>query len=670
MQVSFRGLRFRQNNFSRRDRICLSIFGKAVVQMTAEMVLLRWQQRVKEWACDERVRMGARVVSFFGAGFLLSAASLSNAPQPFAMALISCFTGWRALVMGLGSGLGYLFFWDAHGLQGVAWAVLGTLTALILGKRRLAAEVPLLIPAFSGLWASGTGLAFQVLLGDNTTVLIYLTRVFLAAATTYLFAQVMGRKEPMLIWLAQGIAVLALAQVSVTPWMNFGYLAAGALALAEAFPAAAMAGLALDLAGITPVSMTGVLCGVYLTRLIPGLPPGVRRVLPGGVYLLVMGLCGVGDFRPLLPLVLGGALSAVLPPRPEVTHRRGETGLAQVRLELMAGVLTQVQQLVMEVPSAPIDEGALLLKTRERACGSCPNRRACGKLGEIPGELLRKPLLDTSVLPFPCKKPGRMILELRRTQEQLRSLKADQVRRREYREAVVQQYRFLSDFLRQLSDQLPRRGEKLIQRYKPETGSATAGKEASNGDKLQCFYGTGCKYFVLLCDGMGTGLGASQEGLTASDMLRRMLTAGFPAEHALQSLNSLLTLRGRAGAVTVDLAEIRLDNGRGAVYKWGAAPSYLLREGGAEKIGTAGPPPGLDVSKTRETVERLSLRRGEMLILLSDGVAGEDAMGRLGIGPGEPPGEVAAKLLELGTQEPCDDATAVVIRLYPTALST
>ena len=41
------------------------------------------------------------------------------------------------------------------------------------------------------------------------------------------------------------MAVLALAQVRLIPYFGFGYIAAGLLAAAGAFPAAALAGLAL-----------------------------------------------------------------------------------------------------------------------------------------------------------------------------------------------------------------------------------------------------------------------------------------------------------------------------------------------------------------------------------------------------------------------------------------
>jgi stage II sporulation protein E len=169
---------------------------------------------------------------------------------------------------------------------------------------------------------------------------------------------------------------------------------------------------------------------------------------------------------------------------------------------------------------------------------------------------------------------------------------------------------------------------------------------------------------------MGTGMGAAREGASAAKLLEAMLTAGFPPSYALRSLNSLCCLRGQAGAVTMDLAQIRLDSGEVTLYKWGAAPSWILRRSGVEKVGTAGPPPGISLEEARESVQRLSLRRGEALILTSDGVQAEEVLHRLGIDPAEPPGEVASCLLEHGAREGTDDATVAVIRLRSTPLST
>jgi serine phosphatase RsbU (regulator of sigma subunit) len=117
--------------------------------------------------------------------------------------------------------------------------------------------------------------------------------------------------------------------------------------------------------------------------------------------------------------------------------------------------------------------------------------------------------------------------------------------------------------------------------------------------------------------------------------------------------------------VTVDLTEIALDTGAAVLYKWGAAPSCLVRAGIAEKIGTAGQPPGIHGADLRETRERLSLRRGEMLIILSDGVDGEEIRRRAVAAASAPAGEAAARLLDTGAAGGLDDATVAVVRLRP-----
>ena len=265
---------------------------------------------------------------------------------------------------------------------------------------------------------------------------------------------------------------------------------------------------------------------------------------------------------------------------------------------------------------------------------------------------------------FTCRRPGEIHQELLCSRERLRSLKADRIRRQEYRGALVQQYRFLSVYLQNLSDQLPRRGEVRHPRYRLEVSARSRGKEKANGDRCIAFPGVGLRYYILLCDGMGTGPGAAQEGRAAGELLKAMLTAGFPAEYAFRSFNSILALGNRAGAVTLDLAEVRLDNGRAKLYKWGASPSYLMGKSGTEKIGTATPPPGIQVTDVRETVIRLSLCRGEVLILVSDGLQTGECLGRCLTEGLLTPGEVAQRLLEeCGAEE--DDATVAVVRLVP-----
>ena len=644
------------------------------MMMSIGSYVRRGQRFLRRWTSHPRLRTAAQGLGYWMCGFLLSAASLGNCPQPLPLSVLSAgLGGMPSLLLALGSGIGYGIFWGDRGAQGVIWTAAGLVISLALGGRKLSKQMPLLMPALAGLSVAVTGLLFQLWQAAEPDVGMYLLRIGIAIGAARVFATVLERRDPVMDWLACGMGVLALAQVAPIPALGLGFIAAGALGAAAPFPAAALAGLALDLAQISPAPMTAVLCLSFFVRLVPGLPKWSAHAAPAVMYLIAAPLCGITDLTPVLPLAIGGACGILLPPQTAIVHRRGETGMAQVRLEMTAAVMAQTEQLLLEVQDFPIDEEALITKAADRACSTCPCRKNCRDqtlAAQMSTGLLHRPLVGVSDIPVNCRKSGRLLLEMRRGQDQYRSIKADRDRQKEYRTALIQQYRFLSEYLQDLADHLPKRGNILRQRYEPHVAVCSAGLESTNGDRCFWFAGTECRYYVLLCDGMGTGFGAAEEGRTAGTMLQRLLIAGYPAEYALRSLNSLCTLRGRAGAVTVDLAEIELQNGKVSLYKWGAAPSYLLTPAGPEKIGTAAAPPGLSVTGSRETVDKLSLRRGETLILLSDGVDGEAAMRRAWELTDDKPGEMASKVLQYGRGNGMDDATATVIRLTPTALST
>ena len=626
------------------------------------------QSTLRRWLLDPRIHKTVHILRYLLRGFLISGASLGQYAQPLALCQVCAGDRWPAVLTALGSSLGYYVFWGKAGLQGIAWIAAGLPVALLIGVKPSARRMPLLLPAIAGIITAVAGLAFQLRLGDTTPIPIYLLRVVLSMAVTRLFLleeESHGQYTRYLVW---GIWVLALAQAAPFPWLCLGYIAAAALGTGGTFTAAVLGGLALDLAQITPAPMTAVISVTYFLRLIPGMRKWISLMMPGVVYIPVMALCGVWDPYPLPALVIGGLLGRFLPESTVSTPRRGEMGIAQVRLELVASVFSQIQILLLENHAPPIDETALVSRAADRACGSCPNRKSCRErdaAANLSAQILHRPLLDGHDLGFTCRKEGRIVSELHRAQEQLRGLRSNREIQRENRSALLQQYQFLAEYLQDLSDELGKRIKSAIPRYKPQISVCANRGEGENGDRFQCFAGTGCSYYILLCDGMGTGIGAVDEGRHATALMKKLLTAGFPAEYALRSLNSLCALRGMAGAVTVDLAQLQLDTGKVLLYKWGAAPSYLLTAAGAEKIGTAGPPPGLSVTDARETVERLSLRRGETLVLCSDGVGGEDALRCWFAEADEPPGELAARILEAGKLRSQDDATVAVVRLVP-----
>ena len=622
--------------------------------MTAETVLLRVKRRGEQWMERPGVRESVRFTFFFGGALVLSGLELWGRMQPVAMGFAAACTGWRAFAAAAGGALGYVLFWGREGLQGVLWALGGLLLAVAVplmhtgpGSRfRLALGCVCLV--------FGTGLGFG-LAGASEGALLFL-RAALAGGSLLLWESALGGKDSLSRWLGWGVGVMALAGMNV--WL--GCLAAGFAAAAAPLPAALAVALGAELGAGAVLNLTaGAALAFYLQRL---LPRGTWRgfAAPGlalGILMLIR-----RDWEPgvLLTVILGACAGALVPWRLTAAPRRGSVGAAQVRLEQMAGIFTRFQRQLLEFMPPPADVPALTQKLKQYACGSCSARTGCLEQNRLNQELL------TGEGDFRCRKEALANGELRRSREQLRQIRSARAKQEEYRMALVQQYGFLSDALRDLSDHLPDRRRDKLPRCRVQVSARSRGKELADGDRVSAFPGTGCRYYVLLCDGMGTGLGAAEESRQASELIRDMLTAGMTPGAVLGSINSQLTLMERGGAVTVDLAELRLDTGRVWLYKWGAGPSWLLRRRRQLRVGSSGPPPGLGVGAGRETVNRVVLFPGDTLVMLSDGVEGPEGKAWALGAKDMDPGALASRILAEGSH-PEDDATAVVIRLLPHA---
>ena len=622
--------------------------------MTAETVLLRVKRRGERWLEHPGVRGSARFAGYFAGGLLLSGWKPWETMQSAALGFAAACTGWRCVAAALGGGVGYVLFWGREGFQGAFWmlgAVALALTVSMTGagerrRFRLAVGCMCLVCA--------TGLFHGLEDARDTGVLVL--RTALAGGSVLLSGAALSGADTLSRWLGWGVGVMSLA--CRNPWL--GCLAAGFATAAAPLPAALAVALGADLGGKPVLSLTAAAAlSFYLQRL---LPRGRWRsfAAPGlacGVLMLLS-----RDYEPaaLLTVSLGAWMGALMPWHFTAVPRRGSVGAAQVRLEQMAGILTRFQRQLLEFVSPPADIPALVQKLKQYACGTCSSRAGCVEQNRLTEELL------TGEESFQCRKSTLANGELRHCREQLRQLRAARAKQEEYRLALVQQYGFLSDALRDLSDGLPDRRREKAARCRVRVSARSRGKELADGDRVSAFPGVGCRYYVLLCDGMGTGLGAAEESRQASELIRGMLTAGMAPSAVLGSINSQLTLLGRGGAVTVDLAELRLDTGRVWLYKWGAGPSWLLRRRRMTRIGGSGPPPGLGMGAGRESVIRVSLFPGDTLVMLSDGVEGLDTKAWAVDARDMEPGELAARILA-DTPGREDDATAVVIRLLPHA---
>lgn len=171
--------------------------------------------------------------------------------------------------------------------------------------------------------------------------------------------------------------------------------------------------------------------------------------------------------------------------------------------------------------------------------------------------------------------------------------------------------------------------------------------------------------FVLLCDGMGSGAQAGRESGLAVRLLEQFLRARLEPSAALEVLCSALGMRGEeeGSFTTVDLLQVDLFSGEGAVYKLGAAPTYLKKNGVVRRLSGTSMPAG--TLQEQPDCIRFQLEEGDCVVMVSDGVCAERGDGFVyrALEPfdGQNPRALAAELV--GEQEDGDDRTAVVLRL-------
>lgn len=198
------------------------------------------------------------------------------------------------------------------------------------------------------------------------------------------------------------------------------------------------------------------------------------------------------------------------------------------------------------------------------------------------------------------------------------------------------------------------------------------GGEMVSGDAGTWFKHDDGTLYVLLCDGMGSGPEAHAESALAVRLLEKFLQAGVVPETALRTLNSALALRDEAagGFSTVDLLGISLYTGEGAVYKYGAAPTYLKKGGAITKLSGSSLPAGLIAGDgVGPDVVRFRVAPGDCVVMVTDGVTAggdDDLRQKLTAFDGASPKDLACALVAGEPAQPAeaaDDSTVIVLRI-------
>ena len=126
-------------------------------------------------------------------------------------------------------------------------------------------------------------------------------------------------------------------------------------------------------------------------------------------------------------------------------------------------------------------------------------------------------------------------------------------------------------------------------------------------------------FYAVICDGMGQGSRAAFASSASIGFLKQMLEAKMSVETSLSVLNAWLRADREECSVSIDILKIDLLSGKGAIYKSGAAPSFLRRGRDVFPIEAEGFPIGI-LKQTNATRTDLDLTDGDVILMGSDGI--------------------------------------------------
>jgi len=202
--------------------------------------------------------------------------------------------------------------------------------------------------------------------------------------------------------------------------------------------------------------------------------------------------------------------------------------------------------------------------------------------------------------------------------------------------------------------------------------------EKFNGDSYSFGKLADGSYMSVISDGMGSGPQAGRESEAAVELIEKFTSAGFSKITAINTVNSIMTLRfsEEEKFSTIDLSSIDLYTGEIDFLKVGAVATFLKSGDDLEIIKSKSLPIGV-LDKADIDIQQKKLKNGDIIVMLSDGVLdyNDENVGRidwvvdyLGKNNCNSPKELSEGLLfeakKLSGNKVKDDMTVLVSKIY------
>ncbi len=157
--------------------------------------------------------------------------------------------------------------------------------------------------------------------------------------------------------------------------------------------------------------------------------------------------------------------------------------------------------------------------------------------------------------------------------------------------------------------------------YKAEIGicSLPAKENDPCGDTFRYALVTPGRLICVLSDGMGTGGRAAVDSAFAASCMLRLMESGFEPPTALKIINTAFSCKSSdETTATLDVLVLDLFTGFCDVYKAGAAPTVVIKNGRTGKAECSSLPIGI-LDEVRFDKAAIKLKENDRLLMLSDG---------------------------------------------------
>lgn len=140
------------------------------------------------------------------------------------------------------------------------------------------------------------------------------------------------------------------------------------------------------------------------------------------------------------------------------------------------------------------------------------------------------------------------------------------------------------------------------------------------GDCYETFTDAQGMLYVILSDGMGSGSRARVDSAMACSVLSKLLKSGISLKVALETVNTVLMIKSTDESfATLDICRIDLNSGECAVYKAGAATTYIKSADKLVRASLSSPPAGLG-GRLSVPAQKFTVGSGDVIIMMTDGI--------------------------------------------------